>query len=145
MNVKYSLFRPRGLLWFYWTDHIPLSPCLKYLLWLFCPATLVWNYYFNYYLFFDLFAQRDFDVLCFCSPPAVPGLPERCVSHLEKRCQPTGGCHPTRLWEHDVDQRPEELHLQRRWCVFLSTQNKMIFMHCLLKKIVSLRLFFCFE
>lgn len=79
MNVKYSLFRPRGLLWFYWTDHIPASPCLKYLLWLFCPATLVWNYYFNYYLFFDLFAQRDFDVLCVF---AVPLLSRVCPSDV---------------------------------------------------------------
>lgn len=83
--------------------------------------------------FFDLLAQRDLDVLCFFSPPAVPGLPERCVSHLEKRCQPAGGCHPTRLWEHDVDQRPEELHLQRRWWEFLPTQNNIIFVQRLLK------------
>lgn len=131
VNVKYSLFQLRGLLWSYWTDHIPASPCLKYFLSRFCLATLFCNYYCNY-LSLDLFGQCDLDALCFCSPPAVPGLPERCMPHLEKRRQPAGGCHPTRLWEHDMDQRPEELHLQRRWCVFLPAQTKMFFVQCVL-------------
>lgn len=54
----------------------------------------------------------------FSSPSSVTGLSERCLSHLEKRREPAGRCHPPRLWKHDVDQRTQELHLQGGWFVF---------------------------
>lgn len=60
----------------------------------------------------------DIHVLLLHSPSSVPGLSKWCLSHLEKWRQPASGCHSSRLWKHDLDQRAQKLHLQRRWCVF---------------------------
>lgn len=131
---KYSIFSSQDVS----SGHTGSTTCLclqflEIFFLVFCRATLVlctdYYYYYYYYVQFNLLSKWEFSYavlfflfFIFYSPSAVPGLSKWCMSHLEKRCQPAGGCHSSRLWKYDLDQRPKELHLQRRWCVFLPVQ-----------------------